>query len=316
MARGIWNGAISFGLINIPVAVMSAKQQDKLHFRMLDKRDHAPIGYKQVNKATGKEVTRKDIVKGYEYQKNQFVVITEADFERANPKATQTIDIEDFIDLEQVDPLLFEKPYYLVPGKNGEKGYVLLRRVLEETKKVAVARFVLRKKQHLVAILARGEYLVLEVLRYANEIKEVEEARFLDDIDLEKVKISDRELKMAENLVDGMTSDWEPEKYKDTYQDDLLKRIEQRIKTGKTETAPDIDDEVKPTDTNVVDLMPLLEQSLSARGRKRPKTKPATKSAAKTPKRAIAEERKPARAHKTTKKVAKAKAKPKRRRSS
>jgi DNA end-binding protein Ku len=265
MARGIWSGAISFGLINIPISVMSAKEQDKLHFRMLDKTDFSPIGYKQINKASGREVQKKNIVKGYEYQPNQFVVLTEADFTKANPKATQTIDIEDFVSLEDVDPLLFEKPYYLVPGKNGEKGYVLLRKTLEKTKKAAIAQFVLRKKQYLGAIMARGDYLILEVLRYAHEIKEVDQAKFLDDVDLAKVRISDRELKMAEDLVKGMTAKWQPARYKDTYQNDLLKRIEQKVKGGDTETAPDVED-IEVTDTNTIDLMPLLAKSLKAKG--------------------------------------------------
>lgn len=271
MARGIWTGAISFGLINIPVQIMSAKEQESLHFRMLDSRDNSPIGYKQINKSTGKEVDRKYIVKGYELEPNQFVIMDEEDFEAANPKQTKTIDIEDFVMTEDLDPLMFEKPYYLVPAKNGEKGYVLLRKVLQRTKKAAVARFVLRKKQHLVAIMARGDYLILEQLRYAHEVREVDQAKFLEDVDLEKVRISEKEIKMAESLVDGMTGDWDPEKYKDTYNEDLLKRIEAKAKTGELQAAPEVD--IKPTNTNLVDLMPLLEKSLAAA--KRPEKKSA-----------------------------------------
>jgi DNA end-binding protein Ku len=270
VARGIWSGAISFGLINIPVSIMSPKQEEKISFRMLDKRDYSPIGYKQYNKATGKDIDRKDIVKGYEYERNQYVIITDEDFKAANPKQTQTIDIQDFIDVDDVDPLLFEKPYYLVPGKNGEKGYKLLRQVLERTERIAIAQFVLRNKQHLVAIMARGDYLILEVLRFAHEIKEIEEADFLDDIDLGKVKISERELKMAEDLVEGMTTEWNPKKYKDTYQEDLMKRIEARVKAGELETAPEVEERVKATNTNVVNLTSLLEQSLrtASKGKK------------------------------------------------
>lgn len=261
VARGIWSGAISFGLLNIPVAVMSAKEEERLSFKMLDKRNKAPIGYKQYNKATGKEVERKDIEKAYEYKKNQFVIITEDDFLKANPKATKTIDIEDFISLDEVDILLFEKPYYLVPGKNGEKGYVLLRKILEETNKVAVAKFVLRSKQHLVAVMARDEYLVLEMLRFAHEIQETSEAKFLDDFDLKKVKISPRELKAAKVLVDEMTAKWKPEQYKDTYQDELLKYIKKKIKSGDVEENEEAL-EIEDTDTNVIDLLPFLQKSL------------------------------------------------------
>lgn len=275
MARSIWSGAISFGLINIPIQIFSAKEAESLSFRMLDKRDNSPIGYKQVNKSTGKEVDRKYIVKGYEYEPNQFVILDEEDFEAANPKQTKTVDIEDFVDFDDLDPLLFEKPYYLVPAKNGEKGYVLLRKVLQKTKKAAVARFVLRKKQHLVAIMARGDYLILEMLRYAQEVREVDQAKFLEEVDFGKVKISEKEIHMAENLVDGMTTEWDPEKYHDTYSDDLLKRINAKVKTGDVEEAPEIDD-IKPTNTNIVDLMPLLEKSLAKAKRPEKATKKKT----------------------------------------
>ena len=265
MARGLWSGAISFGLINIPVEVMSAKGEAPISFRMLDKTDNSPIGYKQYNKATGKPVQKKNIVKGYEYEKKKFVIVTEKDFEKANPKAARTIDLEDFVNVSDLDPLLFERPYYLVPGKNAEKGYVLLKRTLEKTEKAAIARFVMHGKQHLVAVMSRGKYLILETLRYAHEIKEVESADFLKDADFKHAKVSDRELKMAESLVEGMTAKWEPSKYKDTYQDDLMKRIKQKIRSGDVEDGAEAD-EPPPleADDNVVDLMPLLQKSLKA----------------------------------------------------
>lgn len=287
MARGIWSGAISFGLLNIPVAVMSAKEEERLSFRMLDKRNNAPIGYKQYNKVTGKEVDRKDIEKAYEYGKDKFVLITEEDFLKANPKATKTIDIEDFVSLAEVDVLLFEKPYYLVPGKNGEKGYVLLRKILEDTKKVAVAKFVLRSKQHLVAIMARGDYLILEMLRFSHEIQEIHEADFLDDYDLKKVKVSPRELKAAKTLVDEMTAKWKPDQYKDTYQDELLKYIKKKIKSGDVEESAEVAEEVKDTNTNVIDLLPFLQKGLRARASHKKTIKKAVhKKAVKKSKRA------------------------------
>lgn len=264
MARGLWTGAISFGLINIPVEVMSAKDQRRLSFKLLDKNDFSPIGYKQINKSTGRDVQRKNIVKGYEYSPNQFVVVSEADFAKANPKATKTLDIQDFVDLEDVDPLMFETPYYLIPGKSGEKGYLLLRKTLERTKKAAITQFVMHKKEHLGAIMPRGDYLILEVLRYAHEVRELDEAKFLDDIDLSKIRITDRELKMAENLVRGMSDRWQPKRYKDTYQDDLLRMIESKIRGGETETPPELE-APEPTKTNTVDLSELLERSLKSR---------------------------------------------------
>ncbi len=274
MNRGLWSGAISFGLLNVPVVLMSSKEKQRLSFHMLDKRDFAPIGYKQINKATGKEVTRKNIVKGYEYEKSKFVVVEKSDFVAANPKATQTVDIEDFVDLDDLDVLLFEKPYYLVPGKNGEKGYVLLHKVLQESKKVAIATFVLRNRQHLSALMAKGPYLILETLRFAHEVLGVKDADFLDTAKLARVKVSPREVKMAQALVAEMTSKWQPEKYKDTYQNDLQKLIQRKIKSGKTQEVAEID-APEATDTNVVDLMPLLQKSLKAnlRGRSRSKRK-------------------------------------------
>lgn len=264
MARGIWSGAISFGLLNIPIVVMSAKEEERLSFRMLDKRNNSPIGYKQYNKVTGKEVDHKYVEKAYEYKKNKFVIITDEDFLKANPKATKTIDIEDFVKLEEVDILLFEKPYYLVPGKNGEKGYVLLRKILDETKKVAIAKFVLRSKQHLVAIISRGDYLILEMMRYSHEIQEIHEAKYLDDFDLTKVKVTPREIKAAKTLVDEMTAKWKPDQYKDTYQNELLKYIQKKIKKGDVEDIAESKEKVEETDTNIIDLMPFLQKSLKA----------------------------------------------------
>ncbi|MES2801915.1 MAG: Ku protein [Bdellovibrionota bacterium] len=270
MARGIWNGAVSFGLLNIPVSVMSAKEYERISFRMLDKRNNSPIGYKQYTKSTGKEVDKKNIIKAFEYEKNQFVTITEDELKKANPKATQTIDIEDFVNLKDVDFLLFEKPYYLVPGKNGEKGYVLLRNTLEETKKAAVAKFVLRNRQHLVTIIAREDYLILEVMRFAHEVTEVKKAKYLEDYDLSRVRITPREMKAAKTLVDEMTEKWKPEKYKDTYQDELAKYIKAKIKSGDTKEVAEYEDAPKNTDTNAADLMSLLQKSLS-RGKSTPK---------------------------------------------
>lgn len=263
MARGIWNGAISFGLLNIPVSVMSAKEDERISFRMLDKRNNSPIGYKQYTKSTGKEIDRKNIIKAFEYEKNQFVTVTDDELKKANPKSTQTIDIEDFVNLKDVDFLLFEKPYYLVPGKNGEKGYVLLRNTLEETKKVAVAKFVLRNRQHLVTIIPREDYLILEVMRFAHEVTEVKQAKYLEDYDLSHVRISPREMKAAKTLVDEMTAKWKPEKYKDTYQEELAKYIKGKIKSGDTQEAAEFADAPKSTDTNAADLMSLLQKSLS-----------------------------------------------------
>jgi DNA end-binding protein Ku len=272
MARAMWNGTLSFGLLNIPISVFSAKEQKTIHFNLLDKKDYGRIGYKQINKNTGREVSKKDIVKGYEYEPDQFVLLTPKDFEKANPKASESIDIEDFVELEEIDPLLFERPYYLSPAKNGVKGYELLRKVMEETKKIAIGKIVLHGKQRLVAVMARGEHLVLEILRYAREVLSADEIELPNDDKLKKVKISEKEINMAKELVNGMTSPWQPEKYKDTYQNDLMKMIKNKVRGGGAieSEAPEKEEE-EQSDRQVLDLMPLLKKSLEQKG-KSPRT--------------------------------------------
>ena len=275
MARGIWSGTISFGFLNIPVSLKSAKEEERISFKMLDKRDHAPIGYKRFNKSTGREIDNKNIVKAYEVNKNQYVEISDEDLVQANPVATQTIDIEDFVNVKDIDFLMFEKPYYMIPGKNGEKGYLLLQKVLTDTKKAAIAKFVMHDRQHLVAIMAQGDYLILETLRFAHEVREVDEAEYLKDVDFKKVKISAREMKAAKALVDEMTTKWAPEKYKDTYQDELLKYIHRKLKSGNVEAAPEVAHESAEEASNVLDMMELLEKSLKHGGhRKHPAGRP------------------------------------------
>lgn len=266
----IWKGSISFGLLNIPVTLQTAREDKDLHFSMLDKKDLAPIKFRRVNANTGREVSYQQIVKGYKHQDNEFVVITPADLKAANPKATQTIDIEDFVDAEAIDPMLFDMPYYLVPQKGGEKGYFLLRDALAKSKKVAVGKVVLRTKQHLSVIMPRGDYLVLEILRFAHEVLEANDVKYLDDVDQSR-QYTPREMKMAQELIDGMTSEWEPSKYKDTYYDDVMKRIKAKIRAGRihevTEFEESADEPEEPQ--NLVDLLPLLRRSLKERQSKR-----------------------------------------------
>lgn len=281
MRSNIWKGSISFGLLNIPVTLQTAQEEKELHFSMLDERDLSRIRYKKVNAKSGREVPSEKIVKGYEFKKGKFVIVTDQDFERANVKATKTIDIEDFVLLEEIDTMLFEKPYYLAPQKGAEKGYFLLRDALEKTEKVAIAKVVIRTKQHLCAVLAKGDYLVLEILRFSNQVKEVHEVNFLKGID-KKVKFAPKELKMAEDLISGMTAKWEPDKYKDTYQADLMKRIKSKIKRGQAkdvEEAPDLE-EVEES-SNVVDLLPLLKKSLEQGGAKKKRSTRKTAARAK-----------------------------------
>lgn len=264
MPGSFWKGSISFGLLNIPVSLQSAEQGEELHFSLLDKKSMARIKYKKVSAETGQEVPYHQIVKGYEFEKNQFVVVTDEDFKAANPKATQTIDIEDFVDIKDIDPLLFEKPYYIVPQKQGEKGYFLLRDAMEKNGRVAIAKVVLRTKQHLAAILAKGDYLMLELLRFAHEVREADEVDFLKGAKA-RVKYSDRELKMADALMRDMTVAWKPERYKDTYYQDLMNRIQKKVKAGEGETVETGAAPAPRLSGGVIDLLPLLKKSLEAK---------------------------------------------------
>jgi DNA end-binding protein Ku len=267
MARGLWKGAISFGLVNVPVELFSAqKRSAELDLTMLDKRDMAPVGYKRVNKSTGKEVPWEDVVKGYEYEDDKYVVLSQEDFRRANPEASKTVDIHAFVDAEAIAPLYFETPYYLSPGKRGEKAYALLRDAMAKAGKAGIATVVIRTKAYLAALVPQGDALVLNTLRYHNELKSADDLEIPEK--LKGHKPSSKELDMALRLVDDMADDWKPESYHDTYHEDLLKRIEEKVKAGETEEVTEPEKEEKPSKgAEVVDLMALLKKSVEG-GRK------------------------------------------------
>jgi len=271
MARGLWKGAISFGLVNVPVELHSAKKRAaELDMTMLDKRDLAPVGYKRVNKSTGKEVAWGDVVKGYEYKDDKYVVLSDEDFRRANPEAAKTVDILAFVELAEIQPQYFDTPYYLKPEKRGEKAYALLRDTLEKAGKAGIASVVIRTKQYLAALVAQDELLVLNTLRYADELKDPAE------LEIPKAKVTAKELDMALRLVEDMADEWHPDRYKDTYKDDLLKRIKQKVKAGETEelTEPEKAPR-KEKSADVIDLMSLLKKSVEH------KPKPARRAARK-----------------------------------
>jgi len=275
MARGLWKGAISFGLVNVPVELHSARSRNSsraagLDMTMLDKRDLAPVGYKRVNKSTGKEVAWGDVVKGYEYQDGDYVVLSDEDFRRANPEAAKTVDILAFVELAEIQPQYFDTPYYLKPEKRGEKAYALLRDTLEKAGKAGIASVVIRTKQYLAALVPQDELLVLNTLRYADELKDPAE------LEIPKAKVTAKELDMAMRLVEDMADKWHPDKYKDTYRDDLLKRIKAKVKAGETEEITEPEKEPrKEKSADVIDLMSLLRKSVEQ------KPKPARRSARK-----------------------------------
>ena len=259
--RGIWSGSISFGLLQIPVTLHTAERRaEEIHFRQLDKKDLSPIKYERVSSATGKPVEWKDIVKGYEYEPDNFVVLDPKDLKRANVKATQTLDIQDFVPADQIDPAFFETPYYIVPQKRATKAYVLLREALKKKNALAVATFVLKTREHLCALMPVGNAIMLEVLRFGHELRKPKDM----PLPGKDASIGDRELAMAEQLIDGMMSDWEPGKYKDRFYGDVMKMIEEKAKTGSFK--PKVTKERGAVANDVVDLLDLLKRSVAGKG--------------------------------------------------
>ena len=260
MPRALWKGAISFGLIYVPVQVETASKDNPLPLHMLDSRDFAPVGYKRVNKNTGKEVDWAHIVKGYEYQKDAFVALSDADFKHANVKASETIAIDTFCNVDQIPAMYYDKPYYLAPTKGGDKVYSLLRQALESTRKVAVATFVMHQRQHLCAIAPHGNSLVLLTLRFPEEILPVAERE-------PTAKISSAELAMAKKLVQSMEGDFNASKFKDTYRADLKRRVQEKIRNKEIHSleAAQPEREERPK-AQVIDLMAALKASLQKSG--------------------------------------------------
>ncbi|MBV6322610.1 Ku protein [Duganella violaceipulchra] len=291
-ARALWKGAISFGLVHIPVELYSAVQEHELDLTMLDRRDFSPVGYKRYNKNTGKEVTWDDIVKGYEYEDHEYVVLSDEDLKRANPEATGTIDIQAFVDAAEVPLPHYEQPYYLAPTRGGAKVYALLRETLRKAGKIGIATVVMRTKQHLCALVCVDNKIVLNTLRYAAEIRSAEELK-LPPATMKAAGISDKELQMALSLVEGMSEEWKPEQYHDTYKDDVLALVKKKVKAGQTKTITAAEPEARSAkSSNVVDLVALLQDSLGKRPAKTggtPKTKTtARRPAARSPSRARA----------------------------
>jgi DNA end-binding protein Ku len=256
MARAIWSGSISFGLVNVPIKLYTAVSPKDVRFNQLEEGTGARVRQKRVSAETGEEVPYERIVKGYEISPDRYVIITPEELDALDPKATHTIDIEDFVELDQIDPLFFERPYYLVPDRAGSKAYALLVRAMKEANKVAVARMVLRTKQYLAAIRPLGDVLVLETMLFNDEVIPSEE---LDGVPGEDVEVSERELKMARQLIESLSTDFEPERYHDEYRERVLALIEAKAE-GQEIVAATIAEEPTPA----VDLMAALEASLAA----------------------------------------------------
>ena len=261
MPRSIWKGAISFGLVNVPVGLYSAERPQELRFNQLDRRTMSRVREKRVDEKTGQEVPYEEIVKGYDTGGGRYVVLSEEELKRANPKATQTVNIIGFVDADEIDITYYARPFYLAPIGSGRKGYALLRAVLRDSGRVAVAKVVIRTKEYLRAVAARGDVLVLETLRYAYELRDTSELD-LPDTDLDALGLSKPEITMAEQLIEAMATHWDPEAYHDTYRDDLLRVIEEKERTGSVEEVAAGEGAPEPGEGKVVDIMALLKRSV------------------------------------------------------
>src|SRR5215212_49512 len=257
--RAIWKGSISFGLVNIPIALYPATRREELKFRLLRATDHSPVNYKRVAQADGKEVPWDQIVKGYEYEKGKFVVLGEQDFQRVDLQATKTVDIQDFVDVEEIDPMYFYKPYYLEPQKGGDKAYVLLREALANGNKVGIAKVIIKTRQYLTGVKAMKDALVLELMHFAEELADASKLNVP-----KKTTIGKREKDMAKALVKSMSSKWDPEKYKDDYREALMEVIEEKVESGGEEIEEKPKEKKAPT--KVIDLVAVLQESLKAQG--------------------------------------------------
>ncbi|TKS53103.1 Ku protein [Luteimonas yindakuii] len=282
MARPIWSGTLSFGLLNIPVSLMAGERRTDLSFRMLDSRNNARVRYERVNADTGDEVPWKDIVKAYEYDKDSYVVLEPEDIQAAAPESRDSIDVDTFVDACDISPQYFEKPYVLVPAKKAEKGYVLLREALTRTGKAGIARVVIRTREHLCAVMPRGEALLLIMMRFPQELVDISEYT-LPEADAKGFRITDKEQAFSEQLIETMAAPWDPSQYTDDFRERLQMVIRKRMEAnGVVEKQEDAESPVgENAATNVVDFMELLQQSIDRNRRTPARKAAATKAPAK-----------------------------------
>ncbi|CAE6693542.1 Ku protein [Paraburkholderia nemoris] len=271
MAHMIWKGAISFGLVHVPVQLYPATQSEKVGFNLLDKRSIDPIGYKQINKRTGKEVARENIVRGFEYEKDKYVVLSDDEIRAANPESTQTVDILAFIDAPDISFLYLDTPYFLTPDRKGEKVYALLREAMKASGKIGVASVVLHNKQHLAALIPVGPMLALNTLRWAAEVRDFDEFK-LPPEGMKAAGVTTRELDMAKKLINDMSDKWDPSQYHDTFHDDIMALVDRKIRAGKTEEITEVEAPRESRQSaDILDLSDLLKRSLG-RGKGKPAT--------------------------------------------
>jgi len=278
MPRAIWKGAISFGLVHIPVSLVSATSSQGVDFDWLDKRSMDPVGYKRINKATGKEINKENIVKGVAYEKGRYVVLSEEEIRSAHPKSTQTIEIIAFVASDQIPLQNIDTPYFLAPDKRGGKVYALLRETLKKTGKVALANVVLHTKQHLAALMSLESALVLVMLRWPAEVRSLDELELGSDVI--KPTLAKGELDMAKRLVQDMSADWQPDEYRDSFQEKIMALVEKKAKAGKIEDVESTEGSEERKSADVIDLTELLKRSLAGKpAAKKPAAKKSNKKA-------------------------------------
>ena len=285
--RTVWKGAITFGLVHIPIGLYSATAESDLDFDWLDKRTGDPVGYKRVNKKTGKEVTAADIVKGIQFHKGEYVLLSEDEIAEAYPRTTQTIEIEAFVDIHEVPFVYLEKPYYTAPINKGEKVYALLREALVQTGKAGIARVVIQTKQHLAILMPWGPALVLNLMRWGDEIRSWDELN-LPPRDAKSAGIREAEMKMAKQLIDEMGGHWRADEYRDSFRDAVMKLVQKKAEAGETQEAVKLEEDPgERSGADVIDLTELLKRSLQGGAKKTAAPAPAAarkrKAARKTP---------------------------------
>jgi len=280
MPRAIWKGAISFGLVHIPVSLVSATASQGVDFDWLDKRSMDPVGYKRINKTSGKEVTKDNIVKGVAFKKGRYVVLSEEEIRSAHPKSTQTIEIIAFVASDQIPLQNIDTPYFLAPDKRGGKVYALLRETLKKTNKVALANVVLHTKQHLAALMPLESALVLVMLRWPAEVRSLDELELGSDVT--RPSLAKGELDMARRLVEDMSADWQPDAYRDSFQEKIMALVAKKAKAGKIEDVESQAGSEERKSADVIDLTELLKRSLAGKSAaKRPAKKPTAKKTSK-----------------------------------
>lgn len=283
--RSLWKGAISFGLVHVPIALYSATDESDLNFKMIDKRTMDPVGYKRINKKSGKEVATTDIVKGIEWEDGQFVLLSPEEIAAAYPKTTQTIEIESFIPISEIPFVYLEKPYYTAPINRGAKVYALLREALSESGMVGVAKVVISNKQHLALLMPCGPALILNLLRWGGEIRSWQSLD-LPPLGVKEAGIREPELKMAKALIEDMTAHWSPDQFRDTFHEQVMKLVEDKAADGHVEEVEKIASEAAKTTSNVVDLTELLARSLGAKKGAASAARKPSAAAAKPPRKA------------------------------